>query len=278
MKKALIVQGGGFRTAFGAGVLDAFIEKNYNPFDIYAGISAGSIALSYYLSNQQGFCIDAMNFLSDNDRLINYSNVFKAMPIMNVDVFRDISEIHQPFNIDTALEQISQKKLAIVMTNKLTGKPCYHYPDRHSWRDAVIASCSIPFVSKGQQMIEGVPFMDGDWSDPLPIKWAIENGAREITIVQTLPSDERKKFSITDRVGSWFYWRKKELKMAFRTNHLIYNEALDISINNKDVRFNIIAPEMPLKAKVYTNSKSIIKHDYDNGIGCGRNFLRNYKN
>ncbi len=39
MKKALIIQGGGFRTAFSAGVLDAFLKNNYTDFSLYAGVS-----------------------------------------------------------------------------------------------------------------------------------------------------------------------------------------------------------------------------------------------
>ncbi len=46
----LIVEGGGFRTGFTAGVLDAMLVNKYNPFNSYYGISGGSISLSYFIS------------------------------------------------------------------------------------------------------------------------------------------------------------------------------------------------------------------------------------
>ena len=50
MKKTLIVQGGGFRTGFTAGILDAFMVLGYCPFDQIIGNSGGAISASYYLS------------------------------------------------------------------------------------------------------------------------------------------------------------------------------------------------------------------------------------
>ena len=51
-KIALVIEGGGFKSVFSAGVLDAFIINNFNPFDIYLGVSSGAMALSYYLGDQ----------------------------------------------------------------------------------------------------------------------------------------------------------------------------------------------------------------------------------
>ncbi len=48
-RQALIVEGGGMRGAFTAGVLDAFLEKQFNPFDLYVGVSSGSTNLANYL-------------------------------------------------------------------------------------------------------------------------------------------------------------------------------------------------------------------------------------
>ena len=48
----LIVEGGGFKSAFTAGVLDTFIMSGYNPFHIYVGISGGAMNLTSFISNQ----------------------------------------------------------------------------------------------------------------------------------------------------------------------------------------------------------------------------------
>ena len=48
-KTALIVEGGGQRGVFSFGVTDAFIKRDYDPFDIYIGVSNGVAVLCWYL-------------------------------------------------------------------------------------------------------------------------------------------------------------------------------------------------------------------------------------
>ncbi len=45
-KSALIVESGGMRGIFSAGVLEAFFENDFDPFHIYIGNSAGACNLS----------------------------------------------------------------------------------------------------------------------------------------------------------------------------------------------------------------------------------------
>ena len=42
-KSALIVEGGAMRGIFAAGVLDAFMEDDFRPYDFAIGVSAGVI-------------------------------------------------------------------------------------------------------------------------------------------------------------------------------------------------------------------------------------------
>jgi len=51
-KIALVIEGGGFKYVFYAGVLDAFLINKFNPFDIYISVSSGAMCLSYYVANQ----------------------------------------------------------------------------------------------------------------------------------------------------------------------------------------------------------------------------------
>ena len=51
--RALLVEGGGVRAAFAAGVLDALLEEE-EPFDMVAGTSAGGLLAAAYLAGQRG--------------------------------------------------------------------------------------------------------------------------------------------------------------------------------------------------------------------------------
>ena len=50
-KIALVIEGGGFKSVFSAGILEAFLMNKFNPFDIYIGVSSGAMCLSYYVAN-----------------------------------------------------------------------------------------------------------------------------------------------------------------------------------------------------------------------------------
>ncbi len=274
MKKALIIQGGGFRTAFSAGVLDAFIKNNHRPFHIYAAVSGGAIATSYFIANQPKKCFDSICFLSKNNRFVSYSRFLRYGPIMDVDIFHDISTQHYPFDKKTALENLEGKRFAIIMTNKLTGQPFYCDPTKTNWEEAVIASCSLPFITKGKHQLDGNLYMDGAWGDPLPIKWVVDQGANDITIVRTAPADLKISKSLLDRFGEIYYRRNVHLRNAFVKNHEKYNQAIDF-INDppKGIKIRQVAPENDLKAGLYTNSISLLEEDYENGLKTGEIFL-----
>ena len=67
-KVALIAEGGGQRGIFTAGVLDAWLEQNYDPFDLFIGTSAGSQNLTSYLARQKGYAKRLIRGLSRNKR------------------------------------------------------------------------------------------------------------------------------------------------------------------------------------------------------------------
>ena len=53
MMKAIVVEGGAMRGIFAAGVLDAYMEADFYPYDFAIGVSAGASNLTNYLSKQQ---------------------------------------------------------------------------------------------------------------------------------------------------------------------------------------------------------------------------------
>lgn len=270
MQNALIIQGGGFRTAYSAGVLDAFMEKNFRPFDFYVAVSGGAIATSYYLANQSKDCFKAINFLSEKGRFVNYSNFFRNKPVMNIDVFYDIANIHFPFNESAAKDFLRGKKFRMVMTNKQTGEPFYCDPSQTEWREAVMASCALPFLSKGQQNVDGEEFMDGAWGDPLPVEWTAKQGVKEMTIIRTSPANQKISKSWIDFIGEMYFRKNEKLKKAFTLNHEIYNRAVDFIQNPPEgLIIRQIAPEKPLKAGEFTKSKELLIEDYELGYQSG---------
>ena len=275
-KKALVIQGGGFRTGFSAGVLDAFLSKKYNPFDSYYVVSGGSIAVSYYLGDQYGSCLKALCSLAEDENFMSYNRLISQKGIMDVDMFHYVAKKRVPFDLDKALDIIKDRELSIVMTNRQTGKACYFKPNKENWIDAIIASCTLPFVTKGKHIIGDEDFMDGGWSDSLPVHRAIKDGATQITVIRTSPPNLKLSQSWVDYFGTFYYRSNQHLKACFETNHAKYNAAIDL-INDppKGVQILQVAPIQPLNAGTYSNSEKLIYLDYRHGLQCGLDFLYN---
>lgn len=180
--------------------------------------------------------------------------------------------------MEQALQAAARKRVAFVLTDVETGKAAYHEPDSNTWIDAVIASCTLPFVTKGRHNLQGKEYMDGGWSDALPVKWAYEQGARDVLIIRTLPPDLKLTQSWSDYFGSLVYRSNDGLRECFENNHLVYNQTIDY-INNppKDLTIQQIAPDTPLKAGTYSNSVSAITEDYRRGVEHGMDFIMQLK-
>jgi len=274
MKKALVVQGGGFRTGFTAGILDAFMAFDYNPFDQYVGVSGGAIATSYYLSKQRTATFNAMKFLAEDPEFVKFVRVMRDKGYMNIDRLRSVAINQVPFEFEKAINARLGKNVHFVATNRDTGQPEYLDPTPEDWIESVIASCTLPFVTKGTHAVKGMDLMDGGWSDPLPIEWAVENGATDIVVIRTSDITKRASQSWPDYFGSIFFRNQKRLSECFSNSHQKYNDALDF-LENLPAGINIqqIWPEDGLKCTTYSYSVNSIKADYRYGLHVGMKFI-----
>lgn len=273
-QKTLIVQGGGFRTGFSTGVLDAFQMMNYNPFDYFLGNSGGAIALSYYLSKQYKQCFEAMCLLAEDKNFIRYNHLISDSGMMNVDYFKEVAAKIIPFKLEKAIGLNHDKRIEFILTDLADGSAVYFQPNERNWIDAVIASCTLPFVTKGHHEINGKHYMDGGWSDALPVRWAYEQGARDILVIRTLPPNLKLTQTWTDYIASYYYRDNPSLSNCYENNHLVYNASIDF-INNPpdDLKIVQIAPETPLRAGTYSNSVVAITDDYRRGLEYGLDYI-----
>ena len=270
----LIVEGGGFRTGFTAGVLDAMLVNKYNPFNSYYGISGGSISLSYFISDQYKSCFSALQFLADHPTFTDYKRAFQPKGYMDIDYIKEISNNDFPFLVEDGLKNFSNKSLKIVVTNKDTGKPEYLTPQKEDWIDLVVASCSLPFVTKGEHMHDKNKYFDGGWGDALPVIEAYNKGAREILVVRTWISGMKSTQSWADYFGSIYYRSNPILSETFNSSFKKYNEAIEFIENPPDdLKITEIAPENLLYSGTYMYSNNSILRDYRYGLDLGTQFL-----
>ena len=144
---ALVLEGGGMRGIFTAGVLDLFIDKGLT-FDNVTGVSAGAGHAVSYLSGQRGRAFDVCAGYVSDKRYCSLQSLFKTGDLFGADfIYREIPEALNPYDYDAYLAQ--DCTFRAVITDCETGRPEYAViRDVKTDMDYVRASASLPFVSR----------------------------------------------------------------------------------------------------------------------------------
>ncbi len=272
--KCLIVEGGGFKTGFTSGVLDAFQVANYRDFDQCIAVSGGSITASYFLSQQYRECIKALKLIAKDEQFTKFTRTFGSEGYMDIDYLKMVAQKKVPLDLNAAMTALRKTEVYFVATNRNNGRPAYLTPTKKNWLDVLIASSTLPFVTKGIHKINGIDYFDGGWGDPLPAKWAYENGAKHITVIRTTPAQMKSTQSMADYIGSIYYNAVPELSEAFAKSHERYNNCVDFLLNPpKDLIIEQIAPIKLLKSTTYTYTNKTIMSDYRYGLDKGLNYI-----
>lgn len=270
----LIVEGGGFKSAFTTGILDAFQVTGYRPFDRYIGISGGSIALSYYLSGQYRDGLKSVLHLSQNPEFKAFSRTFSEQGFMDLNIIAAIARETIVFDLLEAMKVSLRNPVHFVATDEITGQAAYLKPNRNNWLDAITASSAIPFFTKGRHNFKGRAYIDGGCSDPLPAQWAYDQGARELIVLRTWPREMRFTKTWADVAGSYYYRADPILSRIVDRGHAIYNDGADfLEQPPADLRIKQLAPEKLLATGTYLNSVDTIMQDYGHGLDVGLRFV-----
>ena len=90
------------RCAFTAGVLDAFATVGFNPFQSYYAVSAGSMALTSFLSGQRKHFINVASQLVEDGEFIRFTSAFSEEGLMNLAHLAHVVRSSDPIDWDAA--------------------------------------------------------------------------------------------------------------------------------------------------------------------------------
>jgi predicted patatin/cPLA2 family phospholipase len=229
----LVLEGGGMRGVYTAGVLEYFLEQNlFFPYII--GVSAGACNAASYISRQKGrnrkVNIDYVN----HPEYISYKKLFKDRQLFGMDfIFSELPTKLVPFDFE-AFNQASEHFI-VGTTDCLTGKPAYL--TREEYQEdiltAIRASSSLPFVAPVIDFANK-KLLDGGLSDPIPIKKAQADGNSKNVIVLTRDKGYRKSKPRMEWFVKRGYRDYPQIVQAMLTRYTIYNETLDYIEQHED--------------------------------------------
>ncbi|WP_026559927.1 patatin family protein [Bacillus sp. J37] len=271
----LVLEGGGMRGIYTAGVLEVFMEQElYIPYVI--GVSAGACFGASYLSRQRGRNRKVnIDYVTD-PKYLSLLNYVKHRQLFGMDfIFDEIPNIHVPFDYETFYK--GTEEFVIAATDCQTGQPVYFNKKDYGndMLTVIRASSSLPFIApvvkyKGKQLL------DGGITDSVPIKKAEEDGNKRNIIVLTREASYFKKKSNISWLINKSYRQYPKLIEAILARYKMYNDTLEhIREQEKKGKVFVIRPSSKLKVGRIERNQTKLEDLYRMGMGdAKREFKR----
>lgn len=277
MKVGLVLEGGGMRGVFTAGVLDVFLEQDLNP-DLCIGVSAGACLGCSYLCKQKGRGFSVMTDYLDNKDYCSFSSLVRTGDMFGANfLYHKIPEELYP--IDNTAFLKNKTEFYAVVTNCATGKP--EYPQiSDMFRDVeyVRASSSLPLLAR-MVNICGVNYLDGGVADPIPVQKALDMGCDKVIVVLTQHRGFRKSPEKTIPLIQWKYRKYPNLVHDMKIRHQVYNDTLDqITDLQRQGKIFVIAPEQPLNIRRTEKDIQLLNDAYQKGKETASTLISSLKN
>ena len=277
-KTALIVEGGGQRGVFSFGITDTFINRNYDPFDIYMGVSNGVAVLCWYLIRETDNNLEKMLYAAKGDYL-SYKNIFIGKDIIKFhQMYEDGEKMFKP-SMEKIKNNLKGKDYIAVVTDAIEANAEYYSFGDGEWMPKMIASGTLPILVRTPSLIDGRRKFDGGVADPLPVEKAYEMGAKKIIVIRTYEKKFRRKLKIENYIGALLSREYPKLRKALLVHDKTYNRALDF-INNppSDCEIVQLCPPEKLKSKRDSKNIEVLKADYNLGKTVAKAYLDSLEN
>ena len=225
MKTGLVLEGGGMRGLFTAGVMDVMMEQGIR-FDGIVGVSAGATFGCNYKSGQPGRVLRYNVRFKDDPRYMGLRSFLRTGDLVGAEFSYhtmpnelDVFDF-EAYNSDPA-------EFHVVCTDALTGDPVYQRLDRmdDEGLEWIRASASMPLVSRPVSL-GGRLLLDGGIADSIPLRYFQGQGFLRNVVILTQPKGFYKRKTKLMPLFHLFMRRYPAIVKAMSRRHLMYNDEL----------------------------------------------------
>jgi predicted patatin/cPLA2 family phospholipase len=243
----LVLEGGGMRGVYTAGVLEYFLEQGIE-FPYVIGVSAGAANAASFLSKQKGRNRKVNIEMVSDPRYISWQNFIKTRQAFGMDfIFDEIPNKIVPYHYDEFYK--NESEFVVGTTDCLTGEPVFFSKEEYGQDilKVIRASSSLPFLSPEIHFKNKI-LLDGGISDPIPLKKSIQDGNKRNVVVLTRNEGYLKKPSKFQFLVKRKYPQFSGLQTALAKRYQVYNDTIAF-INEEEKKGNvmIIRPTEPLE-------------------------------
>ncbi len=273
MSISLILEGGGTRGAYTAGVLDVLAENNIFCQTIY-GVSAGACNALSYISKQNKRNYEIFTKYACDKRYMSFSALVKTGSIFGFDfIFGELADKLLPFDYGEFFK--SSMNILAGATDCETGKAVFF--DKKDMEEdfrPLIASSSLPMVTNIVDF-KGKYLLDGGVVAPIPIDYAMNDGFTKNIVVLTRENEYRKKKSDVPKIALKMKYREyPELVKAMLNRANVYNSEKELCYAEQEKgNALVIEPSQPVTIGRYCTKPDKLEEVYQLGVTDAKNRL-----
>jgi predicted patatin/cPLA2 family phospholipase len=271
---ALVVEGGGQKGVFTAGVLDAWLMAEFNPFEILVGTSAGAQNLASYISHQQGYAYSLITLLTKLDRFYSPWRALRNKNSMDLDwYFQQTREKLFYFDDSKAAVNSKNRIVRFSASNIKMFETTMMNPNVDGWLESLKYSSAIPYLYRTNSLV------DGGVTAPVPVQQAYNLGAKNIITIRTKAFEQNEGINYVQKIRPFVCFQGKCPRVIdiISRHNLAYEEAeLFIERPPSDLDIIELRPKQKLHSKTLGSTQAEMIADYKHGLTIGAEFLRNY--
>jgi len=270
---ALVLEGGGTRGFYSAGVFESFMDEGIM-FPYIIGVSAGAANALTYVAGQRGRNRMIVEKYVGDYRYVSKRNMLLHGSIFGYDfIFKTIPEQHIFW--DKKVYDGAGIRFLTGATDCATGKTVWFEKSDISLGFAVTrASCSVPLISKIVKL-NGLDLLDGGVSTPIPIEKSIEDGKTFHVVVLTRNQGYIKPAFRHKNMLRLVYGKYPKLIQAMMDRHEVYNRQLALCERlEQEGKALIIRPLLPLSVDRTAADTRKLLALYDEGHEEGKQAIK----
>lgn len=267
-RTGLVLEGGGVRGIYTAGVLDVFMEEGLT-FDGVIGVSAGAIHACSYLSGQKGRSIRYYRKYVSDPRFMSLRSWLKTGDIVGADFcYHELPDKLDVYDHEGFLR--NPTPYWVVCTDVETGRAEYvRLTDMRGQIEYLRASASLPYFSRVVEM-DGRKFLDGGCADSIPVEAFRRMGYGRNVVVLTRDASYRKKPEMT-ALARLVYRKYPAFVRTLERRHEMYNEQLaQIGQMEAEGSIFVIRPAKPLEIGRLESDPEKVQRVYEQGCADAR--------
>ena len=267
-KIGLVVEGGGMKCAYNAGILDVFLDHQIT-FDYCIGVSGGAGNVASFVAGQRGRNIRFFTEHIHSPQYFGVKSLLKTGNLFGLQyIYGDLTNSTGKDPLDFPAIMRNPAEYEVAATNAVTGEAEYFGKEDMKQDDyrPIMASSAIPAACLPVE-INGVPYYDGGISDAIPVRRALEKGCDRIVVILSKQRDYVRKPQGMRFLYSTLCRKYPKIIEDIDRRHITYRENLQevFDLEKKGKAF-VFAPSEHVKVGTYSMDEKTERILYDLGM------------